>query len=92
MDIIYKLIIPALQDVISINIRTDGITVVMTVALNVEIARVPRSHRVQIVAQPNISCQIRLEGIVSLTVPHNIMLRQAQIASHVTERVKLATA
>lgn len=73
MDIIYNLIIPVSQDVISINIRTDGIIVVMTAALNVETARVPRSHRVQIVVQPNIFCPTRLEDTVYLTVPHNIM-------------------
>lgn len=73
MDIIYNLIIPVSQDVISINIRTDGIIVVMTAALNVETARVPHSHRVQIVVQPNIFCPTRLEDTVLLTAPHNIM-------------------
>jgi len=64
MDIIYNQIIPVSQDVTSTNIRTGGITAVMTAALNVETVQVHRSRRVLIVAQLNISYQIRLEGTV----------------------------
>jgi hypothetical protein len=52
------------MDVISTNIRTDGITAVMTVAHYAEIAQVHLSHRVKIVGQINISYPIRRVDIV----------------------------
>jgi len=85
MVIICKLTILVWQDVININIRTDGITVVMTVVLNVAIVQVHHHHHAQIAKLINTFCPIRQEATVWMIVQPNTMLKLEQTVYLVTE-------
>lgn len=85
MVIICNLTILVWRDVININIRTDGTTVVMTVVLNVAIVQAHHHHHAQIAKSINTFCPIRQEGTVWMIVQPKIMLKLEQTVYLVTE-------